>query len=508
MKKSIQWLLAILLLVLLPQFALAIAVNDGITSTAALNVRATPSTNGTILYSVPAVTAGLVLEGPVIANGFTWWRTSWGTNPTQPGWCADINFVSQPANSTVYTDFLFPGWHHRNWTDTTVNYNSPTKNSGNAGIQVTTTSTWKRMYIETTAGFNTGTQQKTLRLSLMNPTAGNEQKLYISLYDPSSQSIHYVEAWDYVFGNLLQPGVWYNIIIPIADLQATSQAIGGVVVESGVAGTFYVDDISFSTSPGTTLWPPTITSITATCNPASIIDNQTSQCTTTVQGTGNFNPAVTWGTSNGTINSNGLYTAPGTITFQVQVPVTATSVQDTFQSGSFFLTVFPATLAQASTTTFLDTLGTGWIMGTWNQVTTDLESDTVYRGTYGVRVNIATPAWGRVKFRTQTNYKFNTTGYDGVSIVLNIGMFEDERLFIALLDANGTGIQYVELADYTPSQTLDNSYAYRYQPIRIPLTALGAANTNVYGVEIQSATPATFFLDDIKFQPTGGCNGQ
>ena len=49
------------------------------------------------------------------------------------------------------------------------------------------------------------------------------------------------------------------------------------------------------------------------------------------RGTGNFSSAVTWSASAGTVNAAGLFTAPasaGTVT------VTATSVQDTTQSGT------------------------------------------------------------------------------------------------------------------------------------------------------------------------------
>jgi phosphatidylinositol-3-phosphatase len=49
-----------------------------------------------------------------------------------------------------------------------------------------------------------------------------------------------------------------------------------------------------------------------------------------VQGTGSFNPAVDWSTNSGTISSSGLLTAPAT---DGNLTVTATSVQDTAESG-------------------------------------------------------------------------------------------------------------------------------------------------------------------------------
>jgi phosphatidylinositol-3-phosphatase len=84
--------------------------------------------------------------------------------------------------------------------------------------------------------------------------------------------------------------------------------------------------------------PPssTVTSVSVACNPANVNTNATSQCNATVKGSGNFSSAVTWSASAGTVNATGLLTAPasaGTVT------VTATSVQDTTQSGNASVTV-------------------------------------------------------------------------------------------------------------------------------------------------------------------------
>ncbi len=85
-----------------------------------------------------------------------------------------------------------------------------------------------------------------------------------------------------------------------------------------------------------------ITSVTVTCSPSTIMYGQTSQCSANVTGTGNFSSSVTWTASAGTISSSGLFTAPsGGVTSQ-QVTITATSVQDTSKSGTALVTVNPA----------------------------------------------------------------------------------------------------------------------------------------------------------------------
>src|ERR1700733_7879859 len=82
--------------------------------------------------------------------------------------------------------------------------------------------------------------------------------------------------------------------------------------------------------------PPTITSVAVACNPSTIGANATSQCSATVQGTGSYSFGVTWSASAGSVNTNGLFTAPAS---PGSVTVTATSTQDTSQSGAATVTV-------------------------------------------------------------------------------------------------------------------------------------------------------------------------
>ena len=83
---------------------------------------------------------------------------------------------------------------------------------------------------------------------------------------------------------------------------------------------------------------PTITSVAVGCSPASIYTNQTSTCTPTVSGTGNYSSSVTWSvnpTSIGTVSSAGVFTASSTGT----ATITATSTQDSTKSGTATVTV-------------------------------------------------------------------------------------------------------------------------------------------------------------------------
>jgi Protein of unknown function (DUF3443) len=93
-----------------------------------------------------------------------------------------------------------------------------------------------------------------------------------------------------------------------------------------------------SSSGGSSL----ITSVTASCSPASILYGQTSQCSATVTGTGSFSSGVTWAASAGTISNSGLFSAPSGGVTSLEVTITATSTQDTSKSGSATVTVNPA----------------------------------------------------------------------------------------------------------------------------------------------------------------------
>ncbi len=93
----------------------------------------------------------------------------------------------------------------------------------------------------------------------------------------------------------------------------------------------------------------TITGVSVSCNPTSVPDGGTSQCTATVSGSGNFDASVTWTASLGTIASTAQnaasYTAPSNGTASVRI--TAVSSADSTKSGSktLNLTAAPPTAA-------------------------------------------------------------------------------------------------------------------------------------------------------------------
>lgn len=89
-----------------------------------------------------------------------------------------------------------------------------------------------------------------------------------------------------------------------------------------------------------------VTAVSVSCNPTTVTPGQTSQCTSSVTGTGNFSSSVSWKASAGSINSSGLFTAPGTDAV-IMVTITATSTQDTGKSGTATVTVNPTMVSNS-----------------------------------------------------------------------------------------------------------------------------------------------------------------
>lgn len=127
-------------------------------------------------------------------------------------------------------------------------------------------------------------------------------------------------------------------------------ATGGTITAGGVfsatsAGTATVtatsaQDPSKSGSTNLSVSAPssTITSVSVSCTPSSIHPSQTSTCSAAFSGTGNYNNAVTWTATGGSITPGGVFTPSGT----GSATITATSVQDTSKSGSATVTIAPA----------------------------------------------------------------------------------------------------------------------------------------------------------------------
>jgi len=64
-----------------------ILIGDKVRATTGLNVRTEPGTSGSKITTMAAGSTGTVLEGPVSAEGYTWWKIGYDDGTT--GWSAD-----------------------------------------------------------------------------------------------------------------------------------------------------------------------------------------------------------------------------------------------------------------------------------------------------------------------------------------------------------------------------------------------------------------------------------
>lgn len=407
------------ILALLPSVSSALAVWDAVQATGPLNVRQTPSISGAFITEKPTGSKGVITGGPIVADGYTWWLILWEDDVG--GFSADINLAFYPPVPTIFADRLGLGWHENQWPNTSSNFTSTTSRVGTHSIATTTTAVWARLYIQTngisTSGYNS------LRFSVRSQSSAG-QILYVALYNTGGAAIQYLEVFDYVSGGSLSPNTWYDVRIPLADLAATNQTIGGFVVESAQPTTFYVDDVALDAVSGSTYWNP----------------------------------------------------SP------------------------------PPQYNQAGAIVYGQEVGWGWQHSGWSNVTTDLASPMTYAGPNAIKVTTGAQ-WGRLQLTAQSGFAFNTASYNTLIFALNIGKYEGEVLYVGLIGSNGSVIQYASLGTFTGSGTLD---AYQWQPVSIPLSALGVSGANIFGVEIQSSNPSTFNVDEIVFLNTSGgsCNVQ
>jgi len=75
------------------------SIDDRVQTTLDLNVRATPSSTGTLAGVQPTGSLGTVISGPITADGFTWWKLDYDNVPD--GWSIE-DWLEKPPSSAYY----------------------------------------------------------------------------------------------------------------------------------------------------------------------------------------------------------------------------------------------------------------------------------------------------------------------------------------------------------------------------------------------------------------------
>jgi hypothetical protein len=162
-----------------------------------------------------------------------------------------------------------------------------------------------------------------------------------------SKSLPY--RWGYLQGAVIIPLSLPRVLGTASDLLKTHQHSWSrsLVLLYFLALLSSLTGCGSGSSGGQTPPPSQITSVSVSPTTANVLLGATQLFTATVQGTGAFNPNVTWSVSGivggnstyGTITADGLYTAPVTVPNPSNATVTATSVQDPTKSRNSTATI-------------------------------------------------------------------------------------------------------------------------------------------------------------------------
>ncbi|MBI2098764.1 MAG: PQQ-dependent sugar dehydrogenase [Candidatus Wildermuthbacteria bacterium] len=142
-----------------------------------------------------------------------------------------------PQSTDIFTDALAPGWASWSWeTDATFV----------SAIEVEFAHQWGGLYLHHDAFDTTG--MNTLNFSISGGSSGG-QDLQIFAFDEAGNALAQKRLSSYL-PEALQPNIWYNVSIPLADLQVVSGSIVTGISIMGASGNiepiFFLDDIRLS----------------------------------------------------------------------------------------------------------------------------------------------------------------------------------------------------------------------------------------------------------------------
>lgn len=148
--------------------------------------------------------------------------------------------ATQTAATIVYDDAT--SWNNWSW-DTTVNFNNTSPvYQGSKSIRAQYTAAWGGLYLQKDTALNVSARE-TLNFAVRSATGGID--LELDLYNDSDAFLGYVMVNDYIPGGTIAANTWYDIAIPIEDIDTTGSTIGGIVLMSDTGATVYVDHIRF-----------------------------------------------------------------------------------------------------------------------------------------------------------------------------------------------------------------------------------------------------------------------
>jgi len=159
----------------------------------------------------------------------------------------------QVASQIVYEEGFSPAWGVDAVSSSTgVTFNPVSNIAGHTGLfalQVTYSAPWKFIILERKNESYEPTYGKKVlvfRIRGVQNTSVNGQ-MWLRLRDFNYNWLEQVPVARYMInadatGNY-DPNTWYTVVIPIRDLRAENTVITGLILESGSATTYYLDDM-------------------------------------------------------------------------------------------------------------------------------------------------------------------------------------------------------------------------------------------------------------------------
>lgn len=218
--------------------------------------------------------------------------------------------------------------------------------------------------------------------------------------------------------------------------------------------------------------PPTITSVAVSPTSASLLVKAPQQFTANVQGTGAFNPAVTWlvnsvpggNSSVGTISSSGFYTAPSSLPSPNSVTVAAQSVQDSTKSGAAAVTINPE----------------------------------------NVKISLS-PSSGSAQLGATLQFTASVTGTVNTAVFWSVNNFPSGSSFLGFIDGNGNYTAPANLPGSNPVTVTATSQEDTSKSASATLTILATAGGIT--VSISPQNPSVVFDGSQSIQFTASVTG-
>jgi hypothetical protein len=141
----------------------------------------------------------------------------------------------------------------------------------------------------------------------------------------------------------------------------------------------------------------------------------------------------------------------------------------------------------------------GWCHQPWSGTTVTPQSTIERVGAFSIRTE-TTQQYGRLYLKTNEK---SLSGINSLRFSIRNSSAHPHNHYVTFKRADGSAYRYQPIALY--AQQTGSLLESVWYDVRIPIADLGVTQSStVYGIEIQSAEPSTFFVDDVALDTVSG----